>query len=57
MKKLQKISLALAICSISAFVVGCSTKEAKETKTEKKKKKLILLHKSLLRKLLMLQMQ
>ena len=58
MKKLQKISLALAICSISAFAVGCSTKETKETKNrEKKKKKLILLHKSLLRKLLMLQMQ
>lgn len=50
MKKLQKISLALAICSISAFAVGCSTKETKETKTEKKEEKVNITSQELVKK-------
>lgn len=34
MKKLQKISLALAICSISAFAVGCQEKKGNTEKKE-----------------------
>ena len=50
MKKLQKISLALAICSISAFAVGCSTKETKDTKTEKKEEKVNITSQELVKK-------
>ena len=34
MKKVNKLLMALALCSISLVAVGCSTKETKETKTE-----------------------